>query len=519
MKSSKTLSKISIVALVIFMISCSNKHKNISKTTGWKINTNENGGFEAELNYNQETPSGMVFIEGGSFIMGQTGEDALMEYNAMPRQVSVASFYMDETEITNSQYREYIFWLKKVYAADEDSTIMKTYINALPDTNAWRSVLGYNEPMVNNYFRHAGFSHYPVVGVSWEKAQNYCNWRTDRVNELALIEAGALRYDSDKKMSGAYEYGFISETYLAGQQTINGKIQKHGFDNLAELKSKNGRIGRLEDGILVSGYRLPTEAEWEFAAWGLKGNSIEENIDHGRYYPWDRNSLRDNRKKFQGQLLANFKRGGGDNMGIAGSLNDAGSRTMEVKSFPPNDYGLYDMAGNVSEWVLDVYRPMRESQDDFMPFRGNVFKDMKMNDEGTNYAEFNETTGQMQDTLAFSDASGKSRRNYFAADNSNALDGDIQSSIYYASGDSGEDSPMYDYGSTTLINDNVHVYKGGSWADREYWLNPGTRRYLNSSLSAHNIGFRCVLDRMGSSLEMNNKEKRKRKQFTRKTSR
>tara|TARA_Y100000739_G_scaffold223323_1_gene226009 strand:- start:35 stop:1159 length:1125 start_codon:yes stop_codon:yes gene_type:complete len=374
--------------------------------------------------------------------------------------------------------------------------------------------------MVNNYFRHAGFSHYPVVGVSWDQARDFCDWRTDRVNELALIEAGALEYSTNKKMSGAYEYGFITETYLAGQQKINGKIQKGGFENLGKLKDKEGRIGRLEDGILISGYRLPTEAEWEFAAWGLKGNSIEENINHGRYYPWDRNSLRDNRKQFQGQLLANFKRGGGDNMGIAGSLNDAGSRTMEVKSFPPNDYGLYDMAGNVSEWVLDVYRPMSDNQDDFMPFRGNVFYDMKKNDEGTNKAEFNETTGQMQDTLAITDNSGQSRRNYFNANNTNKSDGDIESSIFYDSPDAiGDEEAMYDYGKTTLINDHVHVYKGGSWNDREYWLNPGTRRYLNSFLSANNIGFRCVLDRMGPSTEMDNRDKRKRRQFTRKTSR
>ena len=125
----------------------------------------------------------------------------------------------------------------------------------------------------------------------------------------------------------------------------------------------------------------------------------------------------------------------------------------------------------------------------------------------------------MQDTLAYADISGQTKRNYFDANNSNALDGDIQSSIYYSSGDSGEEAPMYDYGKSTLINDHVHVYKGGSWSDREYWLNPGTRRYLNSFLSAHNIGFRCVLDRMGSSIEMDNRDKRKRKQFRRKTSR
>ena len=82
MNTSKTLSNIFIIALATFVCSCSNKHKNISKTTGWKINTSENGGFEAELNYEQETPSGMVFIEGGSFVMGQTGEDVLMEYNS-----------------------------------------------------------------------------------------------------------------------------------------------------------------------------------------------------------------------------------------------------------------------------------------------------------------------------------------------------------------------------------------------------------------------------------------------------
>ena len=165
---------------------------------------------------------------------------------------------------------------------------------------------------------------------------------------------------------------------------------------------------------------------------------------------------------------------------------------------------------------------MTETQDDFMPFRGNVFKDMKMNDEGTNKAEYIEeglNAGQMQDTIADTDPSGKERRNYFTADNINVLDGDIESSIYYMSGDSGEGEAMYDYGKTTLINNHVHVYKGGSWTDREYWLNPGTRRYLNHDLTANNIGFRCVLDRMGPSTEMDNRDKRKRRQFTRKTSR
>jgi len=491
MNMSKTLSKIFIVALAALATSCSNKHQDISQTTGWKINTSKNGGFEAELNYEQERPVGMTFVEGGSFIMGQTGEDVLMENDASPRQVSVASFYMDETEVTNTAYREYLFWLERVYG----ESYPEVYWNALPDTNTWRSELGYNDPLVNNYLRHAGFSHYPVVGVSWDQAQDYCAWRTDRVNELALIEAGALKHNTEQ----FDDDNFNTETYRAGQYT---GAQKKGYRDLANPKSKNGRRGRLEDGILTASYRLPTEAEWEFAALGNIGNSIEGNVADGRYFPWDRNSLRDDRKPYHGEFLANFKRGGGDNMGIAGSLNDAGARTMEVRSFPPNDYGLYDMAGNVAEWVLDVYRPSSDGQDDFMPFRGNVFTDKAKDEEG--YALEADSLGRMQTREALAD---NNRRNYTKAKNSDALDGNIESSIYYSKGDTGGEAAMYDYGRTTLINDQVHVYKGGSWKDREYWLNPGARRYLNSDLGADFIGFRCVTDRMGSQNLKPNKKK------------
>ena len=136
MKTSKTLSKIFIIALVVLVSSCSNKHKNISKTTGWKINSSENGGFEAELNYEQETPWN-GFIEGGSFVMGQTGEDALMDYNATT-QSSVASFYMDETEITN--FEVHLLAKKNICCRSRfinNESISKRFA----DTNAWRSEL------------------------------------------------------------------------------------------------------------------------------------------------------------------------------------------------------------------------------------------------------------------------------------------------------------------------------------------------------------------------------------------
>lgn len=115
--------------------------------------------------------------------MGRTQEDVMGDWNNTPKRVSIASFYMDETEVRNIDWLEYLTWLRRVY-----TTYPEVYQKALPDTLVWRDQLGYNEPMVKNYLRFPAYAEYPVVGVSWEQATDYCVWRTDRVNEQILIE-------------------------------------------------------------------------------------------------------------------------------------------------------------------------------------------------------------------------------------------------------------------------------------------------------------------------------------------
>ena len=143
------------------LASCTSSER--SSTTGWKYNDQEWGGFE-KLNYEgQVTGPNLVLVEGGTFNMGLTEEDVTYEWNNIPRRVTVSSFYMDETEVSNSAYKEYLFWIQRVWAG----TYPEVYLDALPDTLVWRDELSYNEPFVETYFRHPAYDDYPVVGVSW----------------------------------------------------------------------------------------------------------------------------------------------------------------------------------------------------------------------------------------------------------------------------------------------------------------------------------------------------------------
>ncbi len=486
----QSFNMISLVVLGLAVSSCSEPK---SSTTGWDYNNPDQGGFEYKMEYyEQETGPGLVLIEGGSYAMGRTEQDVLYDWNNVERRVTVSSFYMDETEVRNVDYREYLYWLRRVFV-----DFPEVYKKALPDSLVWRERLSYNDPYVEYYFRHPAYQEYPVVGVSWLQANDYCQWRTDRVNENILIKSGILLPDPNQQG----EENFNTEAYLAGQ--YEGAVGEE-LDDLDPNKDK--RKVRIEDGIFLPKYRLPTEAEWEYAALAYIGNSVDERIYERRLYPWNGHTLRNPKSGDQGKMMANFSRGRGDMMGVAGSLNDGGDITVPVRSFWPNDYGLYCMAGNVNEWVMDVYRPLSfEDFDEFRPFRGNIFTTQVRDEEG-NIAQ-KDSLGR----IAWREVKEEEcleRRNYQKADNINYLDGDYESSHEFNNEDAskgpGSDRMYFtgkdfkDNNMTSMISDRTRVYKGGSWKDRAYWMVPGTRRFLDERLSANDLGFRCAMTRVGA---------------------
>lgn len=398
----------------------------ISTATGLEYNS-EDGGFQVNPYQGQPEGPNLVRIEGGRTVLGSFEEDVVFSRDNVERAVTVASFYMDETEVANIHWLEYEYFIK----ADSDEVYWR---NNLPDTTVWAKTLAYNDPFVDHYYRYPGFRFFPVVGVNWRQAVNYCRWRTDVVNFGLASESG-------------YYDNVLGDDAFAGAESAAPTLAKPP----------------LESGVVLPNYRLPTEAEWEYAAQALIGTQFANELQtHRRLYPWDGHTLRNPYGKSMGYFMGNFKRGRGDYAGIAGKLNDGAMVTTSVYDYPSNDFGLYNMAGNVNEWVQDVYRPLSfQDMEDLNPVRRDGFLD----EEADYDAQYSFIGNETQYTEEGATAAGITPKEF-----------------------NPENPPMK----------RVRVYKGGSWQDVAYWLSPGTRRYLFEDSATAAIGFRCAMIRAGS---------------------
>lgn len=393
----------SFVACLIFLFSSSfgtsrptnKKPGKVSLTTGRSFNKTDT--LRVIPFKGDPFIANMVYVEGGYMIMGNMGEEQSSAGGRYAKPVTVTSFYIDKTPITNLDYREYLEDLKK-------NGPIEQYKAAMPNQKVWVQDFSYNDPYLENYLYSPGFMYYPVVGVTWEQATEYCKWRTEVVSN----EIKKRNTKSSSTKTANLEEAVVPSEAAKNEENINKAIE-----------------------LSLPVFRLPTEAEWEYTARGIVGIAgVDYLQSHQRIYPWSGFSPRGK----DGKFLANFKRAKGNYKGMAGESDNA-APTSEVYSYPPNDLGIYDMVGNVCCWVIDTYRPLSlQDTEDLNPVRRNGLLDS---------------------------------------------------------------SASYNASNKSLIDDNAKTYKGCSWADSAYFLQIGTRRYLDKNSSTATIGFRCVVSSLG----------------------
>ena len=369
------------------------------------------------------------------------------------------------------------------------------------------------------------------------------------MNESLLEKDGFIQQGSRYQVDA--ESTFSTDTYLNTPENSYGRKVTEFAGKKATNKEGNPTYAKHTDGILLPEYRLPTEVEWEYAAKSLNGIREYNSIRGRKKYPWAGRYTRNGRRAVMGNQMANFKQGQGDYGGLAGWSEDSGDITTAVKTFEPNDFGLYDMAGNVAEWVADVYRPIVDDElSDFNYYRGNVYTKNKIGEDGKfvivdaqsiTYDTLSNgriiarnLPGQLA-KVAVDENETYLRYNFTTADNRNFRDGDRVSSKEYVKltrektevsldslnasqranvSRSMYNSPnqkiiadgqggivkVYDRSNdrTTLVDDESRVFKGGSWRDRAYYIDPAQRRFLPQYSATDYIGFRCAMSRVGA---------------------
>ncbi|MCJ8210396.1 SUMF1/EgtB/PvdO family nonheme iron enzyme [Mucilaginibacter sp. RS28] len=399
-----------------------------------------------QRSFRAEVPYGMVYIPAGSFLMGQTDQDVTFSQIAQNKQVTIPPFFMDQTELSNSQYKQFVNWVRDSIAITnylgDDKYYVKTKGAATTNSNG-KKTIDWNYVRTHPVWARGKGKSNP----NQQKLSGMYYQGDDRIFDRNEIDVRLLKYnyalvqmreaadhhnEKNRKRSdfilrdtvNVYPDTLVWLTdfsYAANEPMVNGYFSHPAYKNypVVGVNWRQARAftvwrTRYNDSYKDAHnlphrlpYMLPTEAEFEYAA---RGGRI------GTDYPWGGPYI----KNSKGCLLANFKPGRGN------YTDDGGAYTVNVRSYFPNDYGLYNMAGNVAEWTESAYD---ESATTFV-------HDM---------------------------------------------------------------APTYTYDAKASDPESAKrkVVKGGSWKDIGYFLQNSTRTYEYQDTAKSYIGFRCVSHFMG----------------------
>ncbi len=406
------------------------------------------GGYQGQLlgslnrpAWSVTIPYGMVYVKSGTLHIGQSDEDMGNTFFQRAKQVSIQGFFIDETEITNNEYRQFVEWVRDSIA---HTILGGDYMTEKVETGEpivnWRRRINWSDPEIQEQLSSMYYPedqrilgrkeidprilNYVYYWVDYKEAardvnNKYAQAEGSDFDRTLVIKSEVINVYPDT-LCWVHDFA-----YSYNEPFTRNYFWHPAFDNypvvgvtwkqamaFSKWRSRFYNDWRVANGLVMEDeFRLPTESEWEYAARGERELAP---------YPWGGPYMR-NRK---GCILANFKPGRGN------YPDDGGMYTVKVDAYFPNDYGIYCMAGNVAEWTSTAY-----------------------------------------------------------FENAYSFIHDLNPDIRY---DAKPDDP---------ITMKRKVVRGGSWKDVAYFCQTGTRTYEYQDSAKSWIGFRNVLTFLGRSID------------------